>query len=62
MAFELRSRATVCESVCYRDTLNAALAAGPIEAYEQVHGGLIELLSRYVAVPEDWCPARYRTD
>ncbi|MEH6581083.1 MAG: M15 family metallopeptidase [Halioglobus sp.] len=52
--------ACACESPCYRDTLESALATASIGLYEKVRRELNPLLQRYVAVPETWCPQHYR--
>ena len=53
-------QATGCESACTAELLARVVEAEQIELADTVHDMLEGLLQRFVAVPANWCPARYR--
>ncbi|MEH6592112.1 MAG: M15 family metallopeptidase [Halioglobus sp.] len=53
--------ATACEAISYRPALVEVLLQADLALCDAVNAQLVELLTRYVAVPAQWCPGYYRT-
>jgi LAS superfamily LD-carboxypeptidase LdcB len=52
--------ATACEAQCYRPALAEVLQQADLALCDALTPQLVDLLTRYVAVPEQWCPSHYR--